>query len=130
MSVTNYITKSYSELTGLEKNPFSFLRLFNVLLDNDRETTFLNIFKSYILNDAILSDVSFFETYEVSNGEYWDNVSYNLYGTPHLWWIIALLNPNLIINPFEDLEDGQILSILREDYVYQLVSDLEKIAED
>lgn len=128
MAVSEYNDKSFSELTGVEKNSFSFLRLFNILLDNDRETKILNIFRSYIIDDAILKDVSFFETYETSNGEYWDNVSYNLYKTPFLWWLIALLND--IENPFESLEDGDQLIVLRDDYVYQLISDLEKIAEN
>jgi len=128
MSVTEYTTKSFFELTGVERNSFSFLRLFNILLDEDRETKFMNIFRSYIVNEDILSDISFFETYEVSNGEYWDNVSYNLYNTPYLWWVIALLNN--ISNPFEELEDGDLLNVLRDDYVYQLITDLEKIAEE
>lgn len=128
MSVTDYTTESFSELTGTERGNFSFLRLFNVLLDNDRETKFLNIFRSYIVNEDILNNISFFETYEVGNGENWDNVSYNLYRSPFLWWVIALLND--IENPFETLEEGQQLKVLRDDYVYQLVSDLEKIAED
>jgi hypothetical protein len=128
MPVTKYTDKSFYELTGSEKSTFSFLRLFNTLLDEDRETKFLNIFRSYITNENILSDIAFFGTYEVSNGEYWDNVSYNLYETPYLWWVIALLNN--ISNPFEELEDGDILSVLKEDYVYQLITDLEKIAED
>ncbi|MDX1702636.1 MAG: hypothetical protein R3250_18540, partial [Melioribacteraceae bacterium] len=59
---------------------------------------------------------------------YWDNVSYNLYQTPFLWWVIALINN--ITNPFEELEDGDILNVLKEDYVYTLTSDLENIAED
>lgn len=128
MSVTEYTTKSFSELTGVEKSTFSFLRLFNTLLDNDRETKFLNIFRSYIINENSLRDISFFETYEVSNGEYWDNVSYNLYGSPFLWWVIALLNN--ISNPFEELEDGDQLNVLKDEYVYQLTDDLERIAED
>jgi hypothetical protein len=128
MSVTTYTEKSFFELTGIEKNTFSFLRLFNILLDEDRETKFLNIFRSYVANEDVYSDVSFFQDYEVSNGEYWDNVSYNLYNTPFLWWVIALLNN--VTNPFEELEDGQQLIVLREDYVYTLTSDLEKIAED
>lgn len=128
MAVTTYTEKSFFELTGIEKNTFSFLRLFNVLLDEDRETKFLNIFRSYVANEDVYSNVAFFQSYEVSNGEYWDNVSYNLYKTPFLWWIIALLNNT--VNPFEELEDGQQLIVLREDYVYTLTSDLEKIAED
>ena len=128
MAVTTYTEKSFFELTGVERNTFSFLRLFNVLLDEDRETKFLNIFRSYVANEDVYSNVSFFQSYEVSNGEYWDNVSYNLYNTPFLWWVIALLNNT--VNPFEELEDGQELIVLREEYVYTLTSDLEKIAED
>lgn len=128
MSVTVYTDETFFELTGVEKNTYSFLRLFNTLLDNDRETKFLNIFRSYVSNEDVFRDVAFFETYEVSNGEYWDNVSYNLYATPYLWWVIALLNN--IVNPFEELEDGDQLNVLRDEYVYQLTTDLEKIAED
>ncbi len=128
MAVSTYTEKTFFELTGVEKNTFSFLRLFNVLLDEDQETKFLNIFRSYLANDDVFSEIAFFETYEASNGEYWDNVSYNLYETPYLWWVIALLNN--IVNPFEELEDGDQLSVLRADYVYTLTSDLEKIAED
>ncbi len=128
MSVTKYTDESFFELTGTEKSTYSFLRLFNTLLDEDRETKFLNIFRSYIANENVFSEVAFFETYEVSNGEYWDNVSYNLYDTPYLWWVIALLNN--ISNPFEELEDGDILNVLRDEYVFQLTSDLENIAED
>lgn len=128
MPVQPYTEETFFELTGVEKNTYSFLRLFNTLLDEDQETKFLNIFRSYVSNEGVFRDVAFFETYEVSNGEYWDNVSYNLYDTPYLWWVIALLNN--IVNPFEELEDGDILNVLRDEYVYQLTTDLEKIAED
>jgi len=128
MSVTAYVEKSFFELTGSEIATLSILRLFNILLDNDRQTKFMNIFRSYIINEDSLTNISFFNTYKVANGENWDNVSYNIYKNPHLWWIIALLNN--IVNPFEELEDGQLLSVLREEYVYSLVKDLEKIASE
>lgn len=128
MAVTTYTEKSFYELTGNDKATFSQLRLFNILLDNDRITTFLNIFRSYIVNDDVFTSVNFFNTYEVSNGEYWDNISWNIYETPYLWWVIALINN--VVNPFEELEDGQIINVLREDYVYDLTRDLEKVAED
>jgi hypothetical protein len=128
MAVTEFTDQSFAELTGKPKNKFSFLRLFNTLLDEDRETKFLNIFRSYVIDEDSLRDISFFDSYEVSNGEYWDSVAYNLYKTPYIWWVIALLNN--ITNPFEELVDGDELNVLRDDYVYQLVSDIEKIAED
>jgi hypothetical protein len=147
MAVTDYTDESFSEITGIEKNNFSFLRLFNILQDNDRETLFLNIFRSYLINNDVLTNVTFFDTYEVAAGENWDNVSYNLYGTPYLWWIVALLNQENttiasnstginenngigIINPFEDLNEGDILTVLKDDYVYQIIADLERISEE
>lgn len=128
MSVTSYTEKNFFQLTGSEITTLSILRLFNILLDNDRQTKFMNIFRSYIVNESALSSVSFFTTYEVANGENWDNVSYKIYNNPHLWWIVALFNN--IVNPFEELEDGQLLSVLKEDYVYSLVKDLEKIGSE
>lgn len=103
------------------------MRLFNILLDEDRETKFMNIFRSYIINDSVFTETDFFNTYEVANGEFWDNISWNIYESPYLWWILAILNNT--VNPFEELEDGQILKVLRPDYVYTLVKDLERIAE-
>lgn len=127
MAVTEYTAENFFELTGLEINNFSFMRLFNILLDEDRETKFMNIFRSYILNDSVFTETALFNTYEVSNGEFWDNISYNIYETPYLWWILAILNNT--VNPFEELEDGQIIKVLRSDFVYTLVKDLERIAE-
>lgn len=127
MAVTTYTDKSFFELTGQYKNTYSFLRLFNILLDDDRETQFMNIFRSYILNDEVFTETQFYDTYEVSNGEFWDNISWNLYQTPYLWWIIAILNNT--VNPFEEIEDGTLLKVLRSDFIYSLTKDLEKIAE-
>jgi hypothetical protein len=87
----------------------------------------MNIFRSYILNDEVFTETQFYDTYEVANGEFWDNISWNLYQTPYLWWIIAILNNT--VNPFEEIEDGQLLKVLRADFIYSLTKDLEKIAE-
>ena len=127
MAVTEYTDENFFELTNKEINNFSFMRLFNILLDEDRETKFMNIFRSYILNDEVFTETAFDTTYEVGNGEFWDNISWNLYETPYLWWILAILNNT--VNPFEELEDGDILKVLRADFVYTLVKDLERIAE-
>lgn len=127
MAVTEYTEENFTELTGKDINNFSFMRLFNILLDEDRETKFMNIFRSYILNDEVFTETALFNTYEVANGEFWDNIAYNIYETPYLWWILAILNNT--VNPFEELEDGQFLKVLRRDFVYTLVKDMERIAE-
>ena len=113
MAVTEYTEENFFELTGKEINNFSFMRLFNILLDEDRETKFMNIFRSYILNDDVFTETSFYNTYKVANGEFWDNIAWNLYENQYLWWIIAILNNT--VNHFEELEDGKILKVLRDD---------------
>ena len=40
-----------------------------------------------------------------------DLLSYDLYGSPRLWWVFALLNPDLIRDPIYDLVPGIELRI-------------------
>jgi hypothetical protein len=127
MAVTEYTEKNFFELTGKQIRTFSFLKLFNILLDEDRETKFMNIFRSYIVNENVFTETAFYNTYQVSNGDFWDNISYKLYNSPYIWWMLAIINNT--VNPFEELEDGQIIKVLREDFVYTVVKDLERIAE-
>jgi len=121
------LNNSYYEETGKRLSNTSQLKLFPIMLDEDKETKFLNLFRSYKLNDEVQTDVVFFETYEVSNGEFWDDISYNIYGTPQLWWVIALINN--IVNPFEELEEGDNIKVLRESYIYNLIKDMESFSD-
>jgi len=119
--------QSFYEITGKKLSSLSYLKLFPIFVDNDRVTKFLNIFRSYRLNTETISNVVFYDTYEVSNDEYWDDVAFNVYGIPQIWWIIALINN--VTNPFEELEAGDSLKILKETYVYTLMSDIENLSE-
>ena len=124
------ITKSdetFYEITGKKLSSVSSLKLYPIFLDNDRETKFLNIFRSYRLNEDVISDVVFYDTYEVSNDEYWDDIAFNIYGIPQLWWVVALINN--VVNPFEELEEGDTLKVLKETYMYTLINDLENLSE-
>ena len=35
-----------------------------------------------------------------------DLLSYELYGTPRLWWVFMMRNMNKIVDPIEDFESG------------------------
>lgn len=118
---------SYFEETGIKLSNISQLKLFPIFLDNDRETKFLNLFRSYRLNEDVQTDVVFFGSYEVSNDEFWDDIAYKLYGIPQLWWVIALINN--VVNPYEELSDGDNIKILKEDYIYNLIKDLEELSD-
>jgi len=123
------ITKSSSTFRGITNHTIedqSFLKTFNVLLDHDRITHFMNIFKSYEFNKTITSDVSFYYTYEVEDEEWWDNISVKYYNTPLLWWVVAAFNN--VVNPFEAPISGSNIKILKSKYIYSLLRDLDIIA--
>ena len=127
MAKSTYIDESFFEVTKVKLKQTSFLRAFNLLQDSDRVTKYLNIFKSLKLNTSEEFDLSFFETYETENDDWWDNISYNVYGTPHLWWVVALFNN--IFNPYEELDEGQNLKILKPVFVFTLFKDMDNIRE-
>lgn len=126
MAITE-TNRNFYEETGIRLSSISHLNLFPILIDNDGSTRFLNLFRSYRINDDVVSDVVFYDSYEVSNGEYWDDIAFNVYGIPQMWWIIALINN--ISNPFEELEAGDTLKILKESYVYTLMNDISTLSE-
>lgn len=123
------IRKTFEQVTGNPLPNTSQLRLFNIMLDEDRLTKFINLFKSLNINSTILNDVSLFETYHVEgDGQaWWDNISYDVYGTPLLWWAVALFND--VTNPFEELDPGQNLYILKPTQLFQLFKDIEVVSE-
>lgn len=125
--VTSKVEETFFELTGNQIANTSYMRLFNILLDTDRTTQFMNIFKSVTVNEAAQTDILAFDTYEVSDGEYWDNIAYEVYGTPYLWWVVALMND--VSNPFEELEVGSNIKILRIENLQIVFDDLDRISE-
>lgn len=44
-----------------------------------------------------------------------DLLSYDAYGTPKLWWVFALANPNQIRDPIYDLVAGMEITIPSKD---------------
>ena len=104
----------------------SILRVFQVYEDEDREQ-FSNIFRAYAVSSEIQSNSFMFEYYNIDEGDFLDDISAKFYGTPTLWWIVAAFND--ITNPFEELEVGEPLKILRPDYLYVVFDDLEEIGD-
>jgi len=119
-------TETFRKLTNHQLSDQSFIRMFNILVDHDRITNFLNIFKSYTYNKDLDQDVSYFYTHNVGYDEWWDNISYKYYKTPDYWWVITSFND--IVNPFEGLEVGMSLRILKPQYLYSLLRDLDTIS--
>lgn len=126
MAATVALNKTFYAEVGRRLRNTSQLKLFNILKDTDGDK-FMNIFRSFSLNEDILADAATFDTYEVSNDDWWENIAYEYYGNEYLWWIVALVNE--VVNPFEELVEGDNIRILREEYLYVLFTDIENIAD-
>jgi len=121
------INKTFYERTGKRLGNTSQVQLFSILKDKRNNVDFINIFKSYKLNEDLKKSFSY-DLYEVQNDDWWENISFKYYGTPDLWWIIALVNE--VMNPFEHLEDGMNLYILKPAYLYQMLKEIRNIGSE
>lgn len=104
----------------------SLLNAFAVMSDEDK-TKFVNIFRSYVISESVKNNGRFFEYYQVDGDEFLDDISSKLYGSPTLWWVVALFND--IQNPFEDIEEGRTLKILSGSILYSIFDDIRGIGE-
>ena len=119
-------TKNFYELTNHFLSNSSQLNLFPIMFDQSKNEYYLNIFRCYILNDEVQRNILFYLTHEVSDSDWLDTISDHYYGTPSLWWLVAMINN--INSPFEDLIPGINLKILKSEYIYQILREMGMIA--
>jgi hypothetical protein len=119
-------TITFNQLTDHFLSNSSEINLFPIMYDQAKNEYFLNIFRCYVLNDAVQNNILFYLTHEVSDSDWLDTIATTYYGTPNLWWLVAMINN--MMNPFEGLEPGTNLKILKSDYVYQILREMEMIA--
>lgn len=105
----------------------SLLKAFQVVEDDYDKVQFSNIFRSYNASPSIQTNSFMFEWYTIEGDEFLDDISSKYYGTPTLWWVIADFNE--IVNPYESVENGMSLKILRSDYLYTVFDDLGEIGD-
>lgn len=126
MELNKIENKNFFDLTSIRLHRSSLLKLFNALEDLDRNKI-LNIFKSYEINEKVYRGASILQKYTIEERDWLDNISAQFYETPHLWWLIAMLNN--ITNPYEELEAGKEIYILNASYIYVVFKDMEAISE-
>lgn len=127
MTVSRVIDQDFEEITGYSLSNISFLKMFPILQDTEDNEMFIDIFRSYTVTEDAISSSLYFDTYTCQNEDWWDDVSYRTYDTPHLWWMLCLTNN--IVNPFEEMEAGKNLSILRRNFVPQLVKEIRSMGD-
>lgn len=121
------IEQSFRETTGKRLKNTSPLKMFNILRDLKDDEKFLNIFRSFVVNDSVFNNERLYEEHQVEENDWLDNISYQYYETDALWWIIAMTNN--IVNPFEEPKAGDSLRILKQRYVYKILKEIEHIGD-
>lgn len=119
-------TKSFYEITNHTLSNTSELNLYPLMYDTANNEYFLNIFRAYIVNFDVQNNVLFYLTHEVGDSDWFDTIADKYYGIPYLWWTIPLMNS--MNNPFEDLNPGTNLKILKPSYLYQLLNEIRMVS--
>ena len=104
----------------------SQLTMFNVLKDFESNSKLLNIWKTFSIRENVTESIIYYDSYTVQATDWWDSISYYVYGECNYWWVIALVNG--IINPFEELYPGMQLKILKKKYMYQLIKEIRVLS--
>ena len=82
---------------------------------------YYNLLQSiYIAVDRI--DPRALYQYTVKQNLPWSIISFNVYGTIDLWWLIALVNQ--INNPIRSLDAGTVLNIIRPEYLNKVLDEI------
>ena len=87
-------------------NSTKYENIFNVYTDVDNNY-YYNLLQTIVFPSNLPN--SFFVQYVVCNQDAWSLISYKVYNTIDLWWIILLANN--ISNPLEPLLPGTVLKI-------------------
>jgi len=119
--------KKYLDITRQRLSTSSRLNIYNIFRITETNQYFLNHFRFFDVVNDVKNDDRFFESYVAIDSEWWDNISHKFYGTPHYWYLICSLND--IINPYEELVEGQKLKVLRKEYLYEVFKNMREISK-
>lgn len=104
-------------------NAYNYENLFKVYRDSDSEPYYYNILNTVALPEEL--DPAVYYDYKVA-GPFisWTNLSFKVYATIKLWWIICLANN--ITNPTQYPEAGITLKIIRPEYVREILASIKQ----
>ena len=105
-------------------------------LEDLEDIRYENIFKVYIKDKkyfynllkrvSLSSDINntSYDMVQVQLDTSWPILSYKVYNTTYLWWIIAAVNN--IINPLEGVSGGTVIKIIKPNYVRLLLEEINE----
>jgi len=112
----NYI----QDLPGLEL--YRYENIFKVYQTGDKNFYFYNIIKNIKVPEDINNEI--FTLITLQENTPLPTLSYQLYGTTYLWWLICVLNN--IQNPFDPNNSGKKLKVLKRQYLKTVLNSIKQ----
>ena len=81
-----------------------------------------NIMRTLYILDVDFIENNYFQYYRVNENETWNSISYNIYGTNRLYWLILKLNG--IKDPLFDPVPGSKLKYISEDDALEVIESI------
>lgn len=97
----------------------NYANIFNVFAD-ENDFYFYNLLETIVVPESLPSN--FYDFYNITYQDTWPLISYKVYNTPNLWWLITSVNG--IINPTEPLEPGSTIKYLKTQYASLVITQL------
>jgi hypothetical protein len=111
-----------SDFTDLPDLSFyRYENFFNIYKDSD-QTKFYNLLRS--INVFPANDSSVEDEYDVQPDDTWISISYKYYKSVFLWWLVCEYNQ--IKNPTVMPEFGTKLKLLKSQYVWSIINELNR----
>jgi hypothetical protein len=107
-----------NELPSLET--FRYENIFKVYNTGDKDFFYYNILKKVSLPDDI--DGGLLDTIIMNNQTPLTTLSFQLYGTMHLWWLICVLNN--IKNPVSELPIGKEIRYVKKTFLKEVINSI------
>ena len=106
------------EKTSIQLHNYDMANIFTVY--DDDGILILNMNNTITLEDDIDKTLYTEHLYNLSDD--WYSLSNKYYGNSRLWWLILVANK--IANPFEDIQPGTKLKILKGSVVGEILSQI------
>lgn len=119
--------KSFFDVTKQRLKTSSRLNTYNIFRITETNQFFLNHFRHFEFSDDVKDNNAYWDIHIALEDEWWDNISYQFYGTSFYWYLICELND--IINPYEELVPGQQVKVLKQRFLYEIFKEISDISE-
>jgi hypothetical protein len=117
---TGIFQKDIMELPLLD--PGRYENIFRLYLKNDKYI--YNVLKRVDI-DISLADAETFTATSLKSEAPWTNISFQLYGTMDLWWLIYICNKDVVSNPVQLVPGGTTLKVIKSHKLRSIINEIE-----